>query len=101
MKPVDLSVLIDSGIDVDDKDMRGVYYDPLFFNVDLYIERRSKPRMSYWFSNANDYWGGVGIDAAVTKLVDAGFDVDVNRQAYAFRIHGLRDNYCWPWEVEQ
>ena len=96
MKPVDLSVLIDSGIDVDDKDMRDVYYNPTHFSVDLYIERRSKPRMDYWFSEKNFEYPG----ELVWALGNAGFAVEESHDASDFQITGLLPGYCWPWELE-
>lgn len=55
---------------------------------------RCKPEMDYWFCHRNftDSY------MLVAELKNAGFEVvwdgDDN-----FKITGLREGYCWPWEV--
>lgn len=84
-KPVDLSVPADSGID-------------------MYIDIPSghyMPRMDYWFCGLQFY-----DDCEIAgRLKDAGFEVenkwdDHQRVWVGFRITGLQDGYCWPWEGE-
>lgn len=105
-KPVDLSVLISSGIDCYFSD------DPDYWCCTLsakekwtseeITERRIKPRMNYWFSwlnfSAENDWLYVLSDAGFLVEVDEGDEGDC---VHAFRITGLRDGYCWPWEVEE
>lgn len=102
--PVDLSVLIDSGIDclVTFSSDGYVHILSLDWNVDRLVRNRVKPKMNYWFCSLQ-FDGDWDI---VTRLTNAGFEVedkwdDHYREWIGFRIIGLQDNYCWPWEIEE
>ena len=107
-KPVDMSVLIGSGIDcifgdADDtytvtctlrevKDQHGgqMYRSQL----DWYIH--CNPRMNYWFSCNN--WEALEYDLLTENLQIAGFALEGNDNS--FKIIGLKDGVCWPWECD-
>lgn len=111
LKSVDLSVLIDSGIDCEFRTGQLFVFQNLssintdedypYCAADLQIYRRCKPRMNYWFC-------GLQFDGdwhIIKRLTTAGFEVedkwdDHYRIWIGFRITGLQDGYCWPWECE-
>ena len=103
--PVDMSVLVGSGIDCEFWDLKGVGYNGQLVGITNAPEYRSlgdfwdrcKPRMGYWFSAMNFK----DADKLVKELRAAGF---AGEQTYTtgptieFRITGLALNRCWPWE---
>ena len=100
-EPVDLYVLIDSGIDCSRFDTDG--YEPLndeWSEIDL-ADLGVRPRTNYWFSEHN-FKGNAGHVACT--LEGAGFVLEYDRddsQWTAFRITGLQDGYCWPGECDK
>lgn len=104
-KPVDLSALIDSGIDCEFWEADCYTTIGNLTNIkgknayrsDLHWYEHCVPRMNYWFSGMNfDYPVGLRYN-----LFEAGLDVEVTESLDAFRITGLRDGYCWPWELRE
>lgn len=102
--PVDMSVLVDSGIDCLFRNIGGVRWSmselkAICTNQD-YMDEHSepwdfcKPRMHHWFSDFN-FDAPLDLHNALTR---AGFMLDY-RDA-AFKIIGLHDGYCWPGEIE-
>jgi len=105
--PVDMSVLVGSGIDCEFWGLKGANYNGQLVcitDAPEYKYRslgdfwdRCKPRMNYWFSAMNFR----DADKLVKELRAAGFAVE---QTYTtgptieFRITGLADDRCWPWE---
>ena len=104
LKPVDMSVLV--GIDCsfhnapDDEQVEfsqlvGIGPDGSYdeFETDTYVY--CKPRMNYWFSllNFDDKF-------LLQKLGDAGFETKTH-PSHSFKITGLKNGYCWPWELEE
>lgn len=93
-KSVDLSVLIDSGIDCCfeyDTQYWQCYSDDDFD----FVNHRVVPRMDYWFSELN-------FDKPqllIGDLYKAGFALESNARD-DFKINGLQGGYCWPWECE-
>lgn len=113
LKPVDMSVLVNSGIDCVFWDWHGrEYMDFLIkigkgdatFGSSKGLEPKCKPRMNYWFSaeNFDDTFN------LIDRLEKAGFVLgksylrldDGDLHLKAFKIKGLQDGCCWPWEVE-
>jgi len=101
-KPVDLSVLIDSGMDVGNCAPINIeWLQPTSdsMNVFAMTKYRYAPRMNYWFSARNFEYPLVLAD----KLTDAGFVVVLDEYAdhvINFMITGLQDGYYWPWECD-
>lgn len=126
LKPVDMSVFIGSGIDCEFsnnlvefaiaylKKIKEPNYPYVFRNAGWTY---CKPRMDYWFSPLNFIDAGL----IIGELRLAGFKVDVEYYykdvvhasgnwgasggvepagILSFKISGLQDGYCWPWEVE-
>ena len=111
LKPVDMSVLVGSGIDcvfgaklkfmspLTSTTDRG---QPIFHSWADGEWAICKPRMNYWFSvkNFDDY------ENLERKLVAAGFSLDLHiNEMYrngvvAFSITGLQSNRCYPWEAK-
>lgn len=128
LKPVDMSVLIDSGVycrfsnhegSLDEKGFNSLLKICNPSTSYLYQSNQStyrfcKPRTDYWFSAVNF----TDVEKLIDRLHDAGFKVTVNRimvsygESFigggvspgginAFKIEPeLRDGFCWPWEVE-
>lgn len=123
--PVDLDWLVHSDIDVElgRKEAIGINNWVLFGmgrRVPLPDEQHIRPRLNHWFSEAqvSHLLLSEGFDVeyiiacadvldnehgavSITKVSDCGskhFDRDVDK-VVAFRIKGLKDGYCWPWEV--
>lgn len=103
VKAVDLSVLIDSGIDCSYYGVEGEGYLPLDVDADWkpkeLVNCNVQPRMDYWFSalQFEEKW------SIVRCLQKAGFEVEARcdddyRGWLGFRITGLQDGYRWPWE---
>ena len=123
-KPVDMSVLIGSGIDcifgdAEDytvtctlrqvKDQHGgqMYRSQL----DWYIH--CNPRMDYWFSAQNF----TSVGELIASLDKAGFDLSIHwsstqeelngsirrhqGEVESFLICGLKMDRCWPWEIDK
>ena len=98
---VDLYALVGKGIDCSRFDADG--YEPLndeWYEIDL-ADLGVRPRTNYWFSalQFDDDWD------MLKRLQDAGFKVedkwdDQWMTWMGFRITGLQDGYCWPWELE-
>lgn len=130
-KPVDLSVLIKSGIDCEfvysnatnhrDRliiekltEITSNDYATRYVNSNEKAHLYCKPRMNHWH-----YWDGgdcplpEGIKVSVKTLRCAAYDGDclsfswgrkiraVDGNIIAFKVLGLADGYCWPWEVEE
>lgn len=115
LKPVDMSVLVGSGVDCvfcDCKDFKGMEFhysmldkiklpeksalDTLYVSYNNVPWFYCKPRMNYWFSFHNFE---VSTPLIRRDLHDAGFDADLDAKDFSFIINGLREGYCWPWEV--
>ena len=99
MKPVDLSVLIDSGIDCMDPEYGICLIESKYYVNDpekAIVWDHVKPRMDYWFSEKNFEYPG----ELVWALGNAGFAVEESHDASDFQITGLLPGYCWPWELE-
>ena len=110
LKSVDMSVLVDSGVDCvfDECNIAALHEiveaDPVYTYVcdKDNFHKHCKPRMDYWFSTLN--FGGSR--TIVNFLRDAGFNIE--EKLYpgcicaieAFKITGLKDGYCWPWEAK-
>lgn len=134
-KPIDLSVLIDSGIDCEfsgektstriDK-LEGFRSVAGSYNL-KYVPRatgntydRCIPRMNHWHS-----WDGIGkwplpagLEIEISWIKTSGIiNVRCTRKCFsndkdltgwrtgdtiiAFKITGLEENYCWPWELSE
>jgi len=119
IKPVDMSVLVNSGIDCLFSMRVGFDNSPVmchlkcispngFTSEDDLLWNYCKPRMNYWFSTENFK----NVKGLMGKLEEAGFELEVMYKTIyimgsdyitaitAFTIKGLQDGYCWPWEVE-
>jgi hypothetical protein len=99
--PVDMSVLVDSGIDCEFWGLSGVYNGQLVGITDAPEYRslddfwdRCQPRMNYWFSCKN-FKSSFTI---VKNLEIAGFVVESCMSFTHFQITGVADDRCWPWE---
>ena len=121
--PVDLSVLIDSGIDCcfwnfDEERktidrLTGIYTRKLKYSDGWTLWKFCRPKVGYWYS-----WRGGKYP------LPKGFVVDVLRRdgsqdrlthiepaewvheewmcdIIAFKVDGLADGYCYPWEIEE
>ena len=89
-KPVDMSVFVGSGIDLEwftSGQWCGCYMtdEP---------NSRYRPRMDYWFSILN-----LTDDYMLSKLERAGFKL-AYKGVGSFKITGLKEGYCWPWECD-
>ena len=91
-----LSVLIDSGIDCCFKQDTKYWQWRSEYDFDP-VKHRVMPRMNYWFCDSNF---GVSSFSLIRSLERAGFDVEWYDNIGGFRINGLQDGYCWPWECE-
>lgn len=113
-RPVDMSVFVGSPIDCEFSKLE----DFSEYTIGRYAERNAffyktrehsdnhydycNPRMNYRLSIdlfANDRLCGLFIE----KLENAGFELDCNYfDGYlrSFKVTGLRDGFCWPWECE-
>lgn len=109
LTPVDMSVLVNSGIDCE-------FWDFVKPNLSFWsglrrmtttggYERESgttwshcQPRMGYWLSARNFR----DAEEMIGKLCDAGFEVAFTKSSddwtLEFKITGIADNRCWPWE---
>lgn len=110
--PVDMSVLIDSGIDCIFHNAEGEFIDILsridgswFISEDCHGNLcteflQCKPRMNYWFSACNF----IDVDQLIDNIVESGFRVCTIRNddggIEAFKILGVNvaEDRCWPWE---
>jgi hypothetical protein len=99
--PVDMSVLVGSGIDCEFWDLKGVCNGQLVGITDAPEYRslddfwdRCNPRMNYWFSCKN-FKSSFTI---VKNLEIAGFVVESCMSFTHFQITGIADDRCWPWE---
>jgi hypothetical protein len=103
--PVDMSALVGSGINCEFWDLKGVYVGQLvgitdapeyrYRSLDDFWARCQPP--GYWFSAMNSK----DVNALIIKLRNAGFDVErthIGGPTVEFRITGLADDRCWPWE---
>lgn len=114
LTPVDMSVLVASGIDCEFSDslFEGV---PLIGSLtadcgDHYVSDCGqewgafRPRMDHWHSLRNlaerDGWIP-GTTDAVHALRCAGFDVDQSSDGQHLRFNGAQDGRCYPWESDQ
>ena len=112
LKPVDMSALVDTGIDCVFEQFDEGFTTVVgelsavmgneFFLHGYPLFDMCKPRMGYWFSALNFD----GSRTIVNFLRDAGFNIeekfypDCICAIEAFKITGLKDGYCWPWECE-
>ncbi len=109
LKPVDMSVLVDSGIDCE---FSGVecFADPAVGQISAIGDEKGgylrgmtrygycRPRLDHWHSPKNCG----GIPMIWKRLVEAGFDVELDEDAnyvHAFRISGESKGRCYPWEA--
>lgn len=109
--PVDLSVLVNSGVDCEfwdgNEDIKffGMLNNIISDEKYRYIDREEswpycQPRMNHWMSPRND-------NEAVMwdKLRDAGFIVHVAYDNFGevqdYAVEGVQDGRCMPWEVEK
>lgn len=100
LKSVDLSVLIDSGIDCfsgydENPEHEWRQYSSLVYTKQDLEEMEVEPRMNYWFCCENFSYPF----SLIRSLERAGFDVEWYDNIGGFRINGLQDGYRWPWEV--
>lgn len=111
-KLADMSVLVDSGIDClffddDHKGQNPGYYKLISINGPaetdyIYCDgltnwKHCKPRLYYWFSKYNFK----NSSRVILNILDAGFAVEISFDGGSFKITGLKDGHCWPWESEQ
>ena len=113
LKPVDMSMLIGSGVDCAfSDDLRDLDTEEAFaflgkvnqesmrfLTTENYPFNYCKPRMNYWFSadNFDD------VDDLLTRLNKAGFEIILKSTAdgiVSFMIKDKKADRCWPWEVE-
>ena len=106
-KPVDMSVLVDSGVlcvfsDSHNLKLKGflLQISHETYALDNFTTwKYCRPLYGHWHSAKN--FGDV--EGFIAKLVDAGFCVGTDK-CYGvtehFRIIGLQDGYCYPWESE-
>jgi hypothetical protein len=101
LTPVDMSVLVGSGIDCEFWDLKGVYNGHLVAITSAPEYRaigdfwdRCKPRMNYWFSCKNFK----SSSTIVENLELAGFVVESCIAFTHFQITGIAEGRCWPWE---
>jgi hypothetical protein len=127
-KPIDLSVLIKSGIDCEFSESMHDWKCELFSPMEDIITRMSfralqyksisryfdyaKPRMEHWHSWQGDETGQCPLpEGLLVKLEFRDGRIASNYLKYswdhtneefdiiAFKVTGLADGYCWPWEV--
>lgn len=111
LTPVDMSVLVGSGIDCEffengqgvdsisplvkiERDAKNEYVDQ--FGA---YSQRCRPRMDHWHSLF-----GMGIDEGdnlVERLRDAGFDIERSGCKGHVRFGGVKPKFCMPWESDQ
>ena len=126
LKPVDLSVLIDSGIDCEFTDHHGAKYLSNLSHINHIVPdkyrlehvgffKQCRPRLNHWHS----WQGGEcplpeglvvevmqrGVKfTGVNPVVDLRWEHSgVEHDIIAFRIPSdqpLADGFCWPWEME-
>jgi len=100
LKPVDLSVLVGSGIDCEFCDnitanlwsigiLEKVTYHKHYISAREVLWQHCRPRMNRWMSLKN-------VVNVVNLLASDQFEIEV--EGSCFRIEGLQDGYCWPWE---
>lgn len=110
--PVDMSVLVDSGVDCEFLSSTGTILlicklaagmgaasQPYRSGVIGGCFSQCRPRMNHWHSTAN--CGESGPDV-VLRLRDAGFNVEYDASDAAFYIvadKALCDGRCWPWDA--
>lgn len=125
-KPVDLSVLIESGIDCEFQDAEhsgAVEFAPLrYIANDSYPYQASRdsyeqcrPRMDHnhaWVGGKCPLPEGIMVHYIMIKngeiaerqnkmAVELLWDYDLGvHPIVCFRIAGLAEGYCWPWEVD-
>lgn len=109
-KPVDISVLVDSGVLCEFSSGAGFAHPTMGFLDDMgyklyrreefYEYRYCRPLFGHWHSakNFDD------VEGLIAKLKDAGFEVEVEVEVEylkinLFRITGMQCDYCMPWEV--
>ncbi len=106
LKAVDMSVLVGSGVDCGFSDelhknalvrvglFSGSNREDFPFRDNSGVDwKYCKPRMNYWFS----YNNFTNVRDLLGNLRDAGFSVQTD--VGCFKIVGLLEGYCWPWEV--
>lgn len=111
LKPVDMSVLMGSGIDCVFSNfnnfraqrigsLTGISSDFYYCGVREKGYEYCKPRMNYWFSAENFE----DVDGLMKSLAAAGFSVSKKLygglKTQSFMIKDLQDGFCWPWVVE-
>ena len=105
LKPVDMSVLIGSGIDCEFSDgdnwrpwssLLGKIEGGRFFPQHSGFQAfgTCRPRQDYWHSLLNCS------KMLCSQLASAGFDITKDCEHYSVLIHGTADDYCYPWAVE-
>ena len=113
--PVDMSVLINSGIEcefwndywMDESNHRTLSYLTSlsvkdFILGECYVSSGwgdavytcCQPKLNHWFSFRNFD----NLNKVISGMTRAGFDVSVDDEYYAFQIKGLQEGHCWPWE---
>ncbi len=107
LKPVDLSVLVDSGIlcEMWNSDGQSLPKSVAFLkyagiNSDYPYQVQSggfwrycRPALLYWQCASN-------LEKPLADFISAGFLYVFNPSDTAFRITGLREGFCWPWECK-
>lgn len=109
LTPVDLSVLIESGIDCEFSNdlsdwciigkLRYVESDAVYpyekLNGGIY--KHCRPRENHWHSLRN--CPGV-VGRPIVMLEKAGFLIGRSTDGGHIKINGIRDDRCWPWEAD-
>ena len=106
LKPVDLSVLFDFGIDCEFSSDGVEWLVGFLADIDSvcnYPYARApkgrwfycRPRMSYWASSCN---GNYPCGEVVSVLRGAGFAT--SRCGDSFIVEGLIEGFTWPWECK-
>lgn len=108
LKPVDMSVLVSSGIDCEFGTSDNEWYpwsSPLvgekectYFPLGapkrgIYAYSHCRPRQDYWHSLMNCE------TLMIKALEDAGFLININLNE-AVQFNGLQPNRCYPWEAK-
>jgi hypothetical protein len=113
---VDLSVLIDSGIECEfwneyyiDDHRTLAYLTSLevanFIGEECYVGFTGddavytccQPKLNHWFSFRNFD----NLNEVISAMSRAGFAITVDDESYAFQITGLQEGHCWPWEQDE
>lgn len=107
-KPVDMSVLVDSGVLCEFSHNAPFVNSSKGFLISIKNEKYNpveweycRPLYGHWHS-ARNFDDVAGL---LQSLSEAGFDVEIelerelNTYIEHFRIIGLQPNYCMPWEV--